>query len=502
MKAILFYIFSYIVLTIYGVEVCPYLDGLGFYATAINLLIFFIITFIIRIALIKKVVYSAPLGVQPNRQLAFDLGLFIFTGIAIGVYDSIYLGFPVESALKVILGTTTLGFFASLDLVFERERYIIKKIQNSRETFTNNSSKFFSLPKKFAIVSLFLAVFISSILLLLVIKDFVWLAKNVNAKGINVAQADVIKEIIFAAIIIFGLAINLIISYSRNLKLYFSSETMVLENVSNGDLNGYVPIFTNDEFGLIAHHTNYMIDGLKEKERIKNIFGKVVSPEIAKRLIDEGETRMGGTRKTLVILFSDIRNFTSLAENTEPEILVQNLNLYFSKMVEIITNCNGLVDKFIGDGILAVFGLENESTSVNNAVEASIKMQMAVKNLKNDLNISMGIGLHKGELIAGIIGSPDRLEFSFIGDVVNTASRIEGMTRQLQTDILISKEIKEELSPNMKLLPWKDFGVQSLKGKKYETRLFGIPKHLSEKEKDYIDQLFLSTSYNSEIFTV
>ncbi len=485
MRAILFYLFSFIVLTFYGVEVCPYLEKITLQQLAVNQFIFFLPAYLIRTRLIKGFVEPMEYTLQPKRQIIIDVGLFLFIGFGLTFYNFIVYGYELFtttgnaliSGLKVVLGTATFGFFTSLDLVLERERRIFIRLAHSGE-YHRQTRSFFSLPRKFTLVAILGGFFIVLTLLLMIIKDFKWLSNNIRPKGMEEAQAAVIFEIFFVVGIVFILGINLIISYSKNLKLYFNNETRILEKVAEGDLESFVPVITNDEFGLIASHTNSMIEALREKKRIQNIFGKVVSPEIARRILEQAnhEDGLGGQRQNLVILFSDIVDFTSLTEKSNPEVLVKDLNLYFSEMVRIINDHGGLVDKFIGDGILVIFGLEQSDGAVDQAVNASIAMQEAMSDLNNSISIpiEIGIGLHKGDVIAGIIGSPDRHEFTFIGDAVNTASRLERITRALKTPVLVSSSIYKELSKELLALPWEDFGEQALKGKESGISVYGL----------------------------
>jgi adenylate cyclase len=292
------------------------------------------------------------------------------------------------------------------------------------------------------------------------------------------ARGAVLLEVSFVMAILTLLTINLIVSYSRNLKLFFDKETTVLDMVTRDDLEGYVPVLSRDEFGLIADRTNFMIDGLRERRRVKNVLGKVVSPEIARRLLapGDGNIPLGGTRRNVVILFSDIRNFTTMTERMAPEALVQILNRYFSTMVEIILNEGGLIDKFIGDGILAVFGLDEPRDASRRAVKAALAMQRAVGTLSTDgaEPLEIGIGVHRGDVIAGAIGSPERLEFTFIGDTVNIASRLEGLTKVLQAPILVSSSIHDDLGEESAGPVWKPFGPQTLKGRNEPVSVFGL----------------------------
>jgi adenylate cyclase len=183
-----------------------------------------------------------------------------------------------------------------------------------------------------------------------------------------------------------------------------------------------------------------------------------------------------GSRRRVVVLFSDVRNFTTRTETSSPEAIVADLNRYFTEMVAVVHAHGGLVDKFIGDGMMAIFGFDGEQDAATAAVLAARDMHTAVSQLNQSLAepIAIGIGIHVGEAIAGTIGSPDRMEFTFIGDVVNTAARIESMTKAMGVSPLISADVLGVLSPAARGLAWVDVGTQGLKGKQEAVQLWGL----------------------------
>jgi adenylate cyclase len=169
-------------------------------------------------------------------------------------------------------------------------------------------------------------------------------------------------------------------------------------------------------------------------------------------------------------------NSTTRTESSSPEAIVADLNRYFTEMVAVVHAHGGIVDKFIGDGLMAIFGFDGEPDAATAAVLAARDMHSAVVVLNRSLAepIAIGVGIHVGEAIAGTIGSPDRLEFTFIGDVVNTAARIEGMTKALGASPLISADVMAALSPTAQALGWSDVGPQALKGKHDSVQLYGL----------------------------
>jgi class 3 adenylate cyclase/tetratricopeptide (TPR) repeat protein len=189
--------------------------------------------------------------------------------------------------------------------------------------------------------------------------------------------------------------------------------------------------------------------------------GRFIGHEQINFLLEEaGKGKYTGEEKEVVILFSDIRGFTSMSENLQPKKLVEMLNGFLSGMTRAVEAYGGFVDKFIGDAVMAVFGLtdhnagdKKQPSAADNAAMATLTMIEELKrfnrNLPEDQSpLQIGIGLHTGKVIAGLIGSPQKRSYTIIGDAVNTASRLEGMTKQLGAEILISKEVSNKFTRN------------------------------------------------------
>jgi adenylate cyclase len=224
-------------------------------------------------------------------------------------------------------------------------------------------------------------------------------------------------------------------------KLFWATEQIV-----EGNFDVSLQASSTDEIGALSVAFKDMASGLKERDKIKTAFGKFHSKEIAQKLLS-GEITLGGERKQATVFFSDIRGFTAMSEQMSPDDVVAMLNEYMTEMVRIIYKWNGVVDKYIGDAIMAVWGVpEVNPKDSYNAVRACLEMrdfmiefnEQKKKDKKPQLGV--GIGLHSGEVLAGNIGSEERLEYTIIGDTVNQASRIEGANKAVGSDILISSE--------------------------------------------------------------
>jgi class 3 adenylate cyclase len=214
-----------------------------------------------------------------------------------------------------------------------------------------------------------------------------------------------------------------------------------------------------DEISVLGRAFNFMTAGLRERERVKETFKKYVSKDVAEKILSASETVvLTGERRVVTVLFADIRGFTSLAEKMEPEEVVEMLNEHFTLMIEIIFKHKGTLDKFIGDALMAVFGAPlSYGDDAYRAVQAAIEMQQASRDLNKrrverlQPRLAMGVGIATGNVVSGNIGSEQRIEFTVIGDAVNTASRIQGKTAGGQ--ILISQATYEEAKGRIKAEP-------------------------------------------------
>ena len=207
--------------------------------------------------------------------------------------------------------------------------------------------------------------------------------------------------------------------------------------------------------------------------------------------------KLGGEQREATVFFSDIRSFTSFSEKVSPQEVVNMLNEYFKIMVGIITKHNGVVDKFIGDAIMAVWGApESFGNDAANAMVACLEMRIALANLNESRlarglpEIRIGMGVHTGPLIAGTIGSDDRMEYTVIGDTVNMASRIEAATKAYGTDLLISEVTSEKIKDSFIL---EQAGTASVKGKSEPLKLFKVKGYVNESG----ETVMVETAYSS-----
>ena len=202
--------------------------------------------------------------------------------------------------------------------------------------------------------------------------------------------------------------------------------------VEKGNLEWTIPVTSKDELGELATSFNEMTGQLREKERVKALFGRYLPKAVAERALEhQGEIQLGGEQKDVAILFSDIRGFTSLSERLSPSEVVAMLNDYYTRMIDVLFDNDGTLDKTIGDAIMAVFGAPvSDPDAVPNALRTAIGMLKALEGFNAERQargqepVHIGIGINTGVVVAGNLGSIKQLSYTVIGDEVNLASRM------------------------------------------------------------------------------
>jgi adenylate cyclase len=241
-----------------------------------------------------------------------------------------------------------------------------------------------------------------------------------------------------------------------------------MERVQAGSFDERVPIYDGTQIGRLQLGFNRMAAGLAERERIRATFGSYVDEDVAERIL-AGDVELGGEEVDVTLMFLDVRSFTAFAERTEARDVVTALNGLFERVIPIIHEHGGRVDKFVGDGLLAVFGtpkrLENHADAALDAARAILDA------LGEDEPLEVGIGINSGRVVAGNLGAAGRLEYGVIGDPVNVAARVQAHTRETGDALLIAADTYERLSHPPDDLHERE-GVK-LRGRHEPTALYG-----------------------------
>ncbi len=290
---------------------------------------------------------------------------------------------------------------------------------------------------------------------------------------------EVQRKAYHVAGIVVSVALFLCFLFSMTLTGPLEKLAELIEVVSKGnfDVKARSIVHSNDEVGDLAVAFDHMTDGLKERDKVKSLFSKFHGSSVAEDLI-KNDIAVGGTKKDVTVFFSDIRGFTQFSEGHTPEQVVAMLNEYFGVMVKIINEKGGVVDKFIGDAIMAVWGAPHRTDhDTALAISAALEMRVALAKLnetrlqRGQTAILMGMGLHCGPAISGTIGSEERMEYTVIGDTVNMTSRIESSTKAFGTDLLVSEAV---MAKTEKEFAFVVTGSAEVKGKSEPLKLYSV----------------------------
>jgi len=293
---------------------------------------------------------------------------------------------------------------------------------------------------------------------------------------------DQLRSSIFISSLIFmGVGIWLTILVSSNLKNPLQEIIRVLHGVRNGNFDDCVRVTSNDEIGYTGDVINEMNMGLKERDFIKDTFGKYVAKEVRDEILSR-RVPLDGEKKDVTILFSDLRNFTPMVEGNDPKLVIRIMNSYFKEMAEAIQGHGGLVLQFIGDEIYAVFGAPIfDPEHPAKAFLAGLEMRRRLVALNRVFEargwpgLKQGIGIHSGEALAASMGSPDRLSYLLVGDTVNLASRLQSLTKDVGTEMILSAATYARLNESgVNTTRLKQMPPTSVKGKAQPVEIYAL----------------------------
>lgn len=319
-------------------------------------------------------------------------------------------------------------------------------------------------------------------------------AEVAEAKAFEAAKRVEHRSILVAVII---LCLSFLAGYffSGSLTWPIQQLARAARKIAEGDFKVELKPKGHDEVAELSLTFNDMAKGLEERDRVKATFNKFHNKEIAEKLLS-GEVKLGGERKQAVIFFSDVRGFTGMSESMQPEQVVELLNEYMTRMVAVIRMNGGIVDKYVGDAIMALWGVPIGGT--NDAVSAvraclAMRQELAMLNelrlARGQVALKIGMGLNMGPVIAGNIGSDEKMEYTVIGDSVNLASRIESMTKEYGTDLLISQAIYERVKAHFVFDACESARV---KGKSTAIQVYKVRGYLDEGR-----EIVIETPYSS-----
>jgi class 3 adenylate cyclase len=280
-----------------------------------------------------------------------------------------------------------------------------------------------------------------------------------DALGVNV---------LIALFVSFTVSFELTVLLTRSILRPVEDLEAATERIRQGRFTEHVPVTTSDEFGELASAFNQMVDGLAERERLREAFGTYLDEEVAQHLVSE-DFQPAGEEVEVSLVFVDVRDFTTAAAEADAPDIVARLNELFECIVPIVAHHRGHIDQFIGDAVLAVFGApERVHQHADRAVQCAVELARTI-NSRRPGGFEVGVGVNTGAVVAGAIGGAGRLSFSVIGDAVNLAARVESATRETGDSVLITGTTRALLSETIEV---ESRGEREIRGYDRRVELF------------------------------
>ncbi len=381
----------------------------------------------------------------------------------------------VQEGVRVVFGVSVLAGSVTTAFIF----FVSEQIWRQRLPLLFPTGDLSAVPR---VPRLAVRVRLLAIFLLTAVVPLAVLGILAYVRGLDLATARGIVSGLRSTVLFFVgvgvvVAVGLALFAANSVAAPLKDVEAAMAQVEQGRLDGHCPVVSTDEIGAVAEGFNRMLHGLRERELVKETFGKYVTPEIRDEIL-AGRISGEGELKEVTVLFADIRDFTPWVEATAPRDVVRDLNEYFTEMAEAIRAQHGLVLQFIGDEIEAVFGAPIASRDhAAMAVRAALDMRGRLRawNARREAAgkpaLRHGIGIHTGTVLAGNIGGAERLSYALVGDPVNLASRIQGLTKDFKVDILISEATRKSIDPSV---PVEELPAVRVKGRAEEVNVYKV----------------------------
>lgn len=303
--------------------------------------------------------------------------------------------------------------------------------------------------------------------------------KNKTAVVINEQQRLIVTlggAVLFLAVFVYFDTLPAIIFMILFLIAYFLAYKLALNHLIFINLAGVITAVPVSKMYSFAY---LRIFKENRNKKIENVLSKYISKDIKNKILKSNtDIGLGGKRAEITVMFADIRGFTSLSETMKAEDVSQLLNEYFTELEPVITKYNGVINKFIGDAVLVIFGdPEQDKHHAKNAVKCAYELRKKVKEIKERWvqegkpKIDIGIGINTGEAFIGNVGTKNRFEYTVIGDTVNIASRIEDYNKIYKTHVLISENTYSKISDIVDVIKIREV---SIKGKRHKINIYEV----------------------------
>jgi adenylate cyclase len=415
-----------------------------------------------------------PLGawraaVAVPRDLTLRVGWqpFLLIGVPVSIFATVVADLPAYSAFIIFAGAAVAVAYSAILHFFSYEQFLRPVVEDIVDHLPADfTGAPIGVPLRWKLLG--------ALPLINVITGVVVSGLSTDAHS---SLNDLGLDVVVAVLVAFTISLELTVLVTRSVLQPVDSLLEATEAVKRGDLDARVPITSGDELGRLAGSFNEMMRGLSEREALREAFGAYVDPDVAERVLDEGELIEGQEREVSVLIL-DVCDFTEFAQRASARETVAFLNEMFGIAVPCVVQHGGHANKFLGDGLLAVFGApERLDDHADRAVAAA--GDIAAK-LSEQLGheVRFGIGVNSGPVVVGSVGGGGRLEFAVIGDPVNVAARVEHLTRETGDAMLVTEATRCLLSDGGEALEAR--GDFALKGVSEPVPIYALPLGLDE----------------------
>jgi adenylate cyclase len=396
--------------------------------------------------------WRAAVGVP--RELTLRLGWqpFLLIGVPVSIFATVVADLHPYSAFIIFAGAAVAVAYSTILHFFSFEQFLRPVVEDiAGELPPHFTAAPVGVPLRWKLLG--------ALPLINVITGVV--VSGLSTDG-TASLGDLGLDVVVAVLVAFTISLELTVLVTRSVLQPVDRLLEATEAVKRGDLEARVPITSGDELGRLAGSFNEMMEGLSEREALREAFGAYVDPEVAERVLEEGELIEGQEREVTVMIL-DVCDFTAFANRSSARETVAFLNDLFGIAVPRVTEHGGHANKFLGDGLLAVFGApERLSDHAGRALAAAADIATALTEHFGD-EVRFGIGVNSGPVVVGSVGGGGRLEFTVIGDPVNVAARVEHLTRETGDTVLVT-EATQCLLPegDHELVPRGDFALKGV----------------------------------------
>jgi class 3 adenylate cyclase len=410
-------------------------------------------------------------AVEVPRELTLRVGWqpFLLIGVPVSIFATNEAGLEPYNAFIIFAGAAVAVAYAAVLHFFSYEQFLRPVVEDIADELPPDfSGAQLGVPLRWKLLG--------ALPLINVITGVV--VSGLSTDG-SAQLSDLGWDVIVAVLVAFTISLELTLLVTRSVLQPVDSLLEATEAVKRGDLDARVPITSGDEMGQLAGSFNEMMQGLSEREALREAFGTYVDPDVARRVLEQGGELIEGQEREVTVMILDVWDFTEFAQRSSARETVTFLNELFGIAVPCVAEHGGHANKFLGDGLLAVFGApERLDDHADRAVSGAEDMARKLQSHFGD-ELRFGIGINSGPVVVGSVGGGGRLEFAVIGDAVNVAARVEHLTRETGDMVLLAEPTRCLLTNGSRRLDPR--GSFALKGVAEPVPIYALPIKMDER---------------------